>query len=773
MVDFNWEQRKATKLGVNWRNWGQIRAKMRNTQKERAKSLHVHLHSLPISAAMAPKEWATQPQLEYLCKMLPKYRDACAGFSCYPVKAKLGIIVSSPGAEPPPPEKRKLIGNATTKTKKCLRTWMHWRAKPRAVVSKRSTLFQILKRKKKTRPLRALEVDQKIHRTKIRSKAEERKVEDQAVEHVHANCATCMSILRTTAMELFAAEPEDVRAEVLAQMEEMNREHALGLRDDISGMCVPEEYQQPAARGGVKGQRVHREGDWVDGVVHGGRTDAESFCFGTTPNSADFAASHSNFGEVKGEFSKFLKRTFPHNVHDTWGIVSEPEVATIPGGLIQFDRDLNNESDDEGEEASPVTAPSKVKPKRVCRKKLTAPVSATVSPGWCHAHPVPTLALSALATDPVFPIPNDFNLTIQDTVTNFNGINGVTTEQEDAVWALGLADSWDGIVPPTQDPEAASPWNGLSLPSTQGKEDASWPRGMADFTSFSAPDSGSVPAFAACSATLCVTLATSASATITTPTLPALAASATLMTLAATPLECTPTPTTPAGGPPHSAAALAVWNAHQHERMRTADPAPANAASSTVCKDPPPSPEVPEVPESRPQANIPCSHPLAPVKRVMAKKAPMKKKAGGCGRGRPRKNGGAVVEEGEEREGGRGRRKKSPIVRKVTKKWGDMVASQLAIPLTDPNARQVEMDTALLACLKKGKCKADAPAAPKRKSGGTHCASGAGLAQPGISLSWVTLNGGSFPVFRVSHVSWSAINCLVRAAKRAWKTNGN
>ncbi|KAJ7813720.1 hypothetical protein B0H14DRAFT_3477604 [Mycena olivaceomarginata] len=135
---------------------------------------------------MAPKEWATQPQLEYLRKMLPKYRDARAGvkerslarfwlllddgwFTRYPVEAELGIIVSGPGAEPLTPDELNLIGNTTTKMKKCLRTWMRWRAKPRAVVSKRSTLFQILKRKKKTFPLRPLEVYQKIYCTKIRS----------------------------------------------------------------------------------------------------------------------------------------------------------------------------------------------------------------------------------------------------------------------------------------------------------------------------------------------------------------------------------------------------------------------------------------------------------------------------------------------------------------------------------------------------------------------------------------------------------------------------
>ncbi|KAJ7735233.1 hypothetical protein B0H14DRAFT_3516922 [Mycena olivaceomarginata] len=834
---------------------------------------------------MAPKEWATQPQLEYLRTMLPKYRDARAGvkekslarfwlllddgwFSRYPVEAELGIIVSGPGAEPLTPDELKLIGDATTKMKKRLRTWMRWRAKPRAVISKRSTLFQILKRKKKTRPLRALEVYQKIHRTKIRTEvmrrgygllneeaeaervalardpdtevtvmtpeeaqAEERKVEDQAVERVRTNRAARMSMLRTTAMELFAAEPEDVRAEVLAQMEEMNGERALGLRDDISGTRVPEEYQHAIDQlsevvSKVTGA-IEEETGWMGLFMAGGpmpnrdgAISIKTFCFGTTPNGADFAASHSNFGEVKGAFGKFLKRAFPHDVRDARGIVSEPEAVTVPGGLIQFESDLDNESDDEGEEASPASAPSKVKPKRVRRKKLAAAVSAAVSPGRRRARPVPTPALSAPATDAVFPIPDDFDLTIQDIVTNLNGINGVTTEQEDAAWALGPADGWDGIVPPAEDPEAVSPWNGLSLPSTLGEEDVvrarpvprpmhlgapfavdrdvggspgRAPRGTVDFTSFSAPDSGSVPASAARSATLRVTSATCASATVTTPTSPALAASATLTTLAATPLEPTPTPSTPDEGPPRSAAALAVWNARQRERARTGDPAPTtNGASSTLREDPLSSPEAPEFPESRPRANVPRGHPLAPVKKVAPKKAPRWRRRGegeGEGEGEEEEEvqvppppppppsspgtpasltGAAAAAEsarlrGEEQrlrrdrteqlrlskdlekkaaeaEAVRARRRNpaggadlvvvtrpqrsrvparnpdgSPIVREVTKKRGDMGGSQLAVPLADPNARQAETDAALLASLKTGKRKADAPAAAKRK----------------------------------------------------------
>jgi hypothetical protein len=74
---------------------------------------------------------------------------------------------------------------------------------------------------------------------------EEQEVEEQAMACVRANCATRMSLLRTTAMEVFAAEPEEVRAEVLSQMEKMNKERGSGVNDDADTETrTPEEYQQ-------------------------------------------------------------------------------------------------------------------------------------------------------------------------------------------------------------------------------------------------------------------------------------------------------------------------------------------------------------------------------------------------------------------------------------------------------------------------------------------------------------------------------------------------
>ncbi|KAJ7756134.1 hypothetical protein B0H14DRAFT_3512241 [Mycena olivaceomarginata] len=210
------------------------------------------------------------------------------------------------------------------------------------------------------------------------------------------------------------------------------------------------------------------------------------------------------------------------------------------------------------------------------------------------------------------------------------------------------------------------------------------------------------------------------------------------------------------------------------------DPAPTtDTASSTVCEDSPPSPEAPEFPKSRPWANVPRGHPLAPVKKVAAKKAPAKNKAGGRGRGRPHKNGGAVVEEGEEGEEEevqalpppsspgtplviasltgaaavaesarlrgeeqclrRDRTEQLRLSKDLEKKAAEAEAvrarhrnpaggADLVVvtrpqrsraPARNPNGspimREAETDAALLARLKKGKHKADAPAAPKRK----------------------------------------------------------
>jgi hypothetical protein len=157
---------------------------------------------------------------------------------------------------------------------------MHWRKASTTshAVHKWSGLFKILKAKKKTRPLRAVEVYQKLYRNKIRSEVmqrgygelneeaeadrvalardpdpellvltpeEEQEVEEQAMVRVCANRAARMSLLRTTAMEVFAAEPEEVRAEVLLQMEKMNKERGSGVNSDADTETqTPEEYQQ-------------------------------------------------------------------------------------------------------------------------------------------------------------------------------------------------------------------------------------------------------------------------------------------------------------------------------------------------------------------------------------------------------------------------------------------------------------------------------------------------------------------------------------------------
>ncbi|KAJ7676097.1 hypothetical protein B0H14DRAFT_3537000 [Mycena olivaceomarginata] len=647
---------------------------------------------------MAPPQWATPPQLEYLNQMLITYRESRSNgrsaarfwvtlfdswFSCFPVKTQLGLVHGA-GAEPFNEAELRMIGDATKKMQRRLRTWFIWRAKKRAVANNghsNSQLFQILKRKKKTRPLRAVEVYQKIRRAKIRGEvmnwgygllneeaeaarakaaggaepewtdmagegieADEQKAEAEAVERARWNRA---------------ARYEHV-AHHRPRMEEMNAEHALGLRDDVSGPRLPEEYQHaidqlPEVVARFTGA-VEEETGWMGVFMAGGpmpnrdgAISIKTFCFGATPNGADFAATHSNFGEVKGEFGKFLKRAFPHEVRDAWGIsVPEPDAnadAAVPGGLIPFD---SNVGSDEADDAPAL----QIKPKRLRRKKPTAAVSTAVSPpspptAVTAAHTVPTLAPSALATD--YSIPDGFDQALLDIVTDFGA-----TAVEQPPWTSQPALGWDDIVP-GEDRDAASPWNGLSLPSTQVEENTVLPlpvagplAGPINVGALFAVDrevggspgcalrgtQTSDPASAAPLANLGVTSARRASATITTPT------------LAGSPTSSEPivTPATPANGPPRSAAALAVWNARRREDSRMADPLPASEAASPSLREdppPPPSPEVPEFPESRPRANVPHGHPLAPTKKVAAKKAPSRRR-------RRRRRGG---EEGEE-EGG-------------------------------------------------------------------------------------------------------------------------
>ncbi|KAJ7691096.1 hypothetical protein B0H14DRAFT_3532067 [Mycena olivaceomarginata] len=653
---------------------------------------------------MAPKEWATQPQLEYLRTMLPKYRDARTGvkekslarfwllldngwFSRYPVEAELGIIVSSPGAEPLTPDELKLIGDATMKMKKRLRTWMH------------------TEEKEEDSPLRALEVYQKIHRTKIRSKVmrrgyrllnEEAEAERVALARDPNTEMTVMTLEESQAKEqkvedqaveriLIRRGARGREAEVLAQMEEMNGERALGLRDDISGTCVPEEYQHaidqlPEVVSKVT-RAIEEETGWMGLFMAGGPM----------------------LNQVKGKFGKFLKRAFPHDVHDTRGIVSEPEAATVPGGLISSRATSTTRATTKEKKLCLQVHRPKSSPSAMCRKKLAAAVSAAVPPGWLRARPVPTLVLSAPATDAI-----------------------VTTEQEDVAWALGPADGWDSIVPPVEDPEAASPWNGLSLPSTQGEEDVVRAHPVPHPMHLGAPfvvdhdvgDSGSVPASAACSATLRVTSATGASATVMTPTSPALAASATLTTLTATPLEPTPTPTTPAEGPPHSAAALTVWNACQRERVRTGDPAPTtNAASSTLREDP-------LSLLLRHLSSLSHSHgqtyPAATLWPVAAESARLRGEEQRLRRDRMEqlRLSKDLEKKAAEAEAVRARRR-NPAG------GADLVVvtrpQRSQVPARNPNGSpivhegQAETDAALLASLKTWKRKADVPAAAKRK----------------------------------------------------------
>lgn len=126
-----------------------------------------------------------------------------------------------------------------------------------------------------TRALRPVEVYQKLYGAKIRTEVmlrgygllneeaeaeragprearvmtEEEVAQDEmrrlaeTEERLQKNRKLRMSLWRTTAIEMFNAEPADMKAEVQAQMEEMNEACAAGVEEETNER-TPEQYQQ-------------------------------------------------------------------------------------------------------------------------------------------------------------------------------------------------------------------------------------------------------------------------------------------------------------------------------------------------------------------------------------------------------------------------------------------------------------------------------------------------------------------------------------------------
>ncbi|KAJ7794472.1 hypothetical protein B0H13DRAFT_2393390 [Mycena leptocephala] len=154
---------------------------------------------------------------------------------------------------------------------------------------------------------------------------EERKLAEMAEDNlvlacVHKNRALRMSLWRTMSIEMYQLESDDVKGEVEAATTKFSPERIMPDTVD-DDKRTPLEYQH----GIVK--------------VHEAAMKETGFCFGTTPVGLNFQAVHPTFeDDVQGQFNKFLKCTFSHEIHNHRGLAAGDEDIAMPEGLLTFDR---------------------------------------------------------------------------------------------------------------------------------------------------------------------------------------------------------------------------------------------------------------------------------------------------------------------------------------------------------------------------------------------------------------------------------------------------
>ncbi|KAJ7891644.1 hypothetical protein B0H14DRAFT_3428430 [Mycena olivaceomarginata] len=399
---------------------------------------------------MPAVQWATPPQRDFLQSKLSSYMAATdqtnqkslARFWVTLNESWFKLFLAETSHAPLEDHALQLasVGLVIQKTKDRLKNWMRYHASRRrraagvgstsgvvgggggggggmaGAARKTRSLFQRLLRGKETRPLRKVEVYQKMHRLKISAELRRRgfgdlneeaevaraasaegsvaargveltEEETQAAEireaqeieeRVRKNRQARMSLQVRTATEMYLAESDEVKTEVVAEMEALNKERAAG---DGDRQFTPEGYQHAIDQLRNVAETVLRtiaeETGWhlcllAGGPMpnRGGAISTKTISFGTTPHGSDFQASHPNFEEgVKTHFNKFLKRVFPHEIRDARALVTVNNNEDGPdlNGLLSMDdasaRDPplpmeDDENDDEGAPTAPPVMPT-------------------------------------------------------------------------------------------------------------------------------------------------------------------------------------------------------------------------------------------------------------------------------------------------------------------------------------------------------------------------------------------------------------------------------
>ncbi|KAJ6556334.1 hypothetical protein B0H19DRAFT_1262406 [Mycena capillaripes] len=432
------------------------------------------------------QQWTTEEQRVYLYDKLAAYLTAqdqqneaslsrfwgtlnTGWFERWPEEPALGLPIPVLGtpAVPMTDDQLMMLGKATQKTKDRLKTWMRYRerrhrngaapsAGPPPATNRKTKrfLFRLLKRTKATRPLRAVEMYQKMFGAKIKAEVllqgygllnEEVETERAAAEaaeaaaaaghvdvrvlneaetkdaelqadliilaRVRKNRSARMKLYISTSSQLYAGESAEIKAQVEAATAEYNAKRSIGSADaDDDAERTPEEYQHAIDQLNhvlaKVTETVMLETGWVGMVLlggpmprRGGQISAKTFCFGQTAHGNDYQGSHPNFDEnVKLPFVKFVKRCFPHEVRDARGIAaSDEEIST--GDADPMDSLIAFAVDDNDVEGKPQP------PKRIRHKPRAA--AAILTPSTVTEPLVPNaLALAPLPV-PVSPAYND------------------------------------------------------------------------------------------------------------------------------------------------------------------------------------------------------------------------------------------------------------------------------------------------------------------------------------------------------------------------------
>ncbi|KAJ7886284.1 hypothetical protein B0H13DRAFT_2535231 [Mycena leptocephala] len=414
---------------------------------------------------MPANTWTTPEQLVFLLERLPAYLKAKENqkkvplkrfwavleeewFARWPPEEELKLPARTPTSDPWTPEQTQALGDATKLTKRRLPAWMRYQDAHRnqgggttstTTGTKQKSLFRILKDSAKaTRPIRVVEMYQKLYKSKIQQAglehgngdldegAEGKPVDAETatqaglgevhlltadelaaaeltadlltIQRVQKNRAARMSIWRTRSIQMWADESEEVKAEVVAATQEENERRAEAADNDDDDDKTPEQYQHAINQIGAVYAKVHaatmEETGWYGVTLlggpmprRGGQISTKTICFGLTPHGNDFASSTPQFPDFKAAFQQWTKRAFPHEVRDARGIpLPGSRDAPLPpdplDGLIAMAPPASSD-DEEDTPDTPAPAP-------VARKAVPARAKPRASVNVATVVPAPT-----------------------------------------------------------------------------------------------------------------------------------------------------------------------------------------------------------------------------------------------------------------------------------------------------------------------------------------------------------------------------------------------